>query len=76
MQLGPMTRMPAETARLTAERSALARSGSPVSEKPAVKRWSVRTPFSAHCSTSPGTAEAGTCEMTWSTGPGQSRSEA
>ena len=46
------------------------RSASPVSAKPAVKKWMLRTPFAPASSSIGSTRLAGIDEMTWSTGPG------
>ena len=72
MQLGPSRRMP--TRRVVARSSASIRfpSSSPVSEKPAVKRWSTLTPLAPHSSASFRVIGAGIIDMVWSTGPGTS----
>src|SRR3972149_4243979 len=59
MQLGPMTRMPASTARRTICASSSASSSSPVSLKPAVKKWIERTPLAMQSSTRGATTRAG-----------------
>ena len=64
MQLGPIARMPASFSFWMNSRSVFAISSSPVSEKPAVKKWIERTPFSMHWSTSVGTNRAGIIEIT------------
>ena len=63
-QLGPIRRMPPASSRLSTSRSRSVRCSSPVSEKPAVKRWMTRTPLATQSSTRLRIAEAGTEEMT------------
>ena len=46
MQLGPIMRMPAACPFAMNSRSTAAICSSPVSAKPAVKKWIERTPFS------------------------------